>query len=89
MGFKVSHRHTFKPGNPMLQDKYRMGTSLGTNLLILHEGYPGEDWEGFEVVNTATGESMRVKLTKPEGIYIEKPKFEKVDRFREMLSNHE
>jgi hypothetical protein len=58
----VSEMDPVAPGNPFLSDAYRMGTYIGTNVAVMFEKHPHEQHGYIVVVNTDTGERIRVTL---------------------------
>ena len=46
--------------NPFHQDAFLMGTSLGKNVLIMHENFPDDECQYLCVINTRTGVRMRI-----------------------------
>ena len=50
------------PFNPFQQDLFHMGTKLGKNITILHRNFPKDNCEYLILVNTITGEQIKVTL---------------------------
>ena len=53
----------YKPNtNPMLQDLYHMGQRMGKNVDLLFSTHASEEMKYLIVVNTKTGESIRIEF---------------------------
>lgn len=48
--------------NPFHHDAYHMGTTLGTNCTILFANHSDKECEYIIVVNTVTGERLKIDL---------------------------
>lgn len=49
------------PGaNPFHHDQFNMGTKIASNVTIMHPSFPEQETEYVIVVNTKTGERLRV-----------------------------
>ena len=48
--------------NPFHQDLTSMGTQIGKNVTVLHMNFPSEVAESIVIVNTKTGERIRITL---------------------------
>ena len=53
---------SFKPGNPFSEDLCHMGVTLGTNVVVMYPNHPLEEMKYLIIVNTNTGERMRVTI---------------------------
>lgn len=51
--------------NPFSCDCYNMGTTIGTNLLVMHGNHPSERCGYLILVNRETGERHRISFPKP------------------------
>lgn len=58
--------------NPFDADHYNMGTKVGTNCTIMYGNHPDEKCNYLIIVNTETGERVRVAL---ESVAHLKPSF--------------
>jgi hypothetical protein len=50
--------------NPFCQDQIRMGTAIGRNVTIMFSNFPRQECEYLVIVDTRTGERMRVTFDK-------------------------
>lgn len=64
---KTEEMEPIKPGNPFLSDSVHMGERLGTNVCVMFMRFPDEYHDYLIVVNTRTGQRLKVKLTDDEG----------------------
>ncbi len=48
--------------NPFHYDLYHMGTTLGTNVIVMYPNHPSEEMKYLIIVNVVTGERMRVSI---------------------------
>lgn len=56
----------FPPGaNPFLHDIQNMGTRVASNVMIMHMSHDTEKTNWIVIVNTDTGERVRVDLDEP------------------------
>jgi len=46
--------------NPFRQDVYNMGSRIGTNVTVMHDTHPKNKCKYLIIVNTETGERIRV-----------------------------
>ena len=53
--------------NPFHHDLFNMGIALCTNLVVMHGKHFNEHQPWIHVVNTVTGERMRIELTNEPG----------------------
>ena len=53
-----------EPGNPFLSDLFNMGTQIGTNCTVMYGKHTNERCAYLIVVNTETGERIRVTFNK-------------------------
>jgi len=54
---------SFPPNsNPFNHDLFHMGTKLGNNCMIMHSNHTTEKCDYLIIVNTVTGERLRVAL---------------------------
>lgn len=49
--------------NPFNHDQYHMGTKMGTNCVVMQENHANQECNYLIIVNTETGERIRVCLT--------------------------
>lgn len=48
--------------NPFLHDAYHMGTAVASNVMVMHETFPEQKARYIIIVNTETGERIRVRM---------------------------
>lgn len=48
--------------NPFKHDLYNMGTSLGTNCIVMHSNFSRDECPYLIVINKETGERVRLTL---------------------------
>jgi len=51
---------------PFAHDCYHMGTTLGTNIMVMHETHPSKEMKYFILVNIETGKRIRIDFKKGE-----------------------
>jgi len=51
--------------NPFLEDFYNMGTSIGKNVMILHDNHTDKECTQFVVVNRRTGDRLLITIGDP------------------------
>lgn len=49
--------------NPFNHDSFRMGTSIGQNVIVMFEAYEKDDANYLIIINTNTGERLCVEMT--------------------------
>jgi len=50
--------------NPFWHDHYNMGTRIGANVMVMHPNHGGDQCPYMIIVNTDTGERVRVVFEK-------------------------
>lgn len=59
--FDLEEMPPFPPNsNPMVHDRYHMGTNLGSNVMILHENHTNAPAQYLIIVHRPTGQRVRV-----------------------------
>lgn len=63
--FETKTLDPFPPhhGNPFHHDPYHMGTRIGENCVVMYKNHSNEKVPYLIVVNTETGERLKVTLT--------------------------
>jgi hypothetical protein len=64
---KVVQLTPIDPGNPFLSDAFHMGTQVGNNVTVMYWRFPTEHHDYLIVVDTSTGERIRIEFPKQEG----------------------
>ena len=59
---QVENMTQIAPGNPFLSDAYHMGATIGTNVTVMYERFDNERHNYIIIVNTETGERLRVRF---------------------------
>lgn len=59
---QIEQMDKIEPGNPFLSDFCNMGTTMGTNCTIMYGTFPSDRLRYLIVVNTETGERIRIKF---------------------------
>ena len=60
---KITKLPSFPPNsNPFYNDAYHVGTTIGTNLMAMMENHPDKRCKYVILVNTETGERIRVDV---------------------------
>lgn len=59
---KIESLENYGPGNPFLFDAYNMGIEIGNNVTIMMGNHKNEECKYVIIVNTDTGERIRVTL---------------------------
>ena len=63
MHIKTRKLESFPAGaNPFSIDLYNMGTPFGKDLILMHANHPNEECTYFNLVNTKTGERIRIEI---------------------------
>lgn len=63
----TSEMDPIEPGtNPYLSDAFNMGMTLGTNVVVMFGNHQNEECKYLIVVNTETGERLRITFEVPE-----------------------
>ena len=52
--------------NLMQQDAYHMGSRMGSNVMVLFDTFPSDNMDYLIVVNTRTGQSVKLTFQDPE-----------------------
>ncbi len=60
----VDHGKKFEPGNPMLEDRFSMGSVLGGDSNIIFLYHQHENITDFQIVNMDTGDTLEIRLPK-------------------------
>ena len=55
-----------KDSNVFHHDLWNMGTRLAKDHMIMHSFHPGEELQPFQIVNTITGERVRITITEED-----------------------
>lgn len=67
MGFEISKMDSIPAGeNPFWHDHFNMGEMIGTNITIMFPCHQTEYCSYLIIVNTDTGERIRVNITKED-----------------------
>lgn len=67
MGFEISKMKSIPAGdNPFWHDGFNMGEIIGTNITIMFPCHQTEHCSYLIVVNTNTGERIRIKITEED-----------------------
>lgn len=53
-----------EPGNPFVGDMFNMGTIIGANVTVMYGNHAAERQAYIIVVNTETGERMKITFPK-------------------------
>ena len=73
----MSHYQTFETGrNLMRQDLFHMATRLGSNVTVMYRTHPDTHMDYLIVVDTTTGDSVKLNFGKEEDSSSDEPQRE-------------